>query len=151
MSYAQSASQATSALPDPASRGVPYPDGFIDAVIAAGALAAWSDGRVHPVERLEMLVYMRRSGLSLLRRRDVLEIFDQRVSALQHDPPSATQATLDLLTDFSGSGLAWSVLRAAEHVAAADSLMQEAEVLVIRSIRAALGMAPDRFAEPLPA
>src|SRR5215813_3996118 len=108
MSYAQSAaSQATSALHDPVSLGVPHPDGFVDAVIAAGAFAAWSDGHVHPIERLGMLVYMRRSGLSLLRRRDVLEIFDQRVRALQHDPPSATQATLDLLADFSGSGLAW--------------------------------------------
>lgn len=148
MSYAQSASQATSALHDAVSLGVPHPDGFVDAVIAAGAFAAWSDGHVHPVERLEMLVYMRRSGLPLLRRRDVLEIFDQRVRALQHDPRSATQATLDLLADLSGSGLAWTVLRAAEHVAAADSRMQEAEVLAIRSLRAALGMPPDRFAEP---
>lgn len=150
MPYAHSASHATSESRDPVSRGVPYPDGFIDAVIAAGALAAWSDGRVHPVERLEMLVYMRRSGLSLLRRRDVLEIFDQRVQTLQQDPASATQETLDLLADFSGSGLAWTVLRAAEHVAAADSRMQDAEVMTIRSIRAVLGMPPDRFAESLP-
>ena len=150
MSYAHPATQATSALHDRVWRGAPYPDGFIDAVIAAGAFAAWSDGRVHPVERLEMLVYMRRSGLSLLRRRDVLEIFDQRVRALQHDAPSATEATFELLAEFSGSGLAWTVLRAAEHVAAADARMEDAELMAIRSIRAALGMPPDRFAELLP-
>ena len=151
MLHAHSATQATSAFHDPLSRGVAYPNAFVDAVIAAGALAAWSDGRVHPVERLEMLVYMRRSGLSLLRRRDVLEIFDQHVCALQQDPDSATQATFNLLAEFSGSGLAWTVLQAAEHVAAADSRMQDAELTAIQSIRAALGMPPGEVAASLSA
>jgi tellurite resistance protein len=139
---------AQSCAPGAVSRGEPHREGFVDAVIAAGALAAWSDGSVHPVERLELLVYMRRSGLSLLRRRDVLELFDRRVRALQHDPASARRAILDMLGDVSGSGLAWTVLRAAEHVAAADARMQDSELMAIRSIRAALGMPPDRLREP---
>jgi tellurite resistance protein len=151
MSYAHAIPETTPALRDPLARGVPYPNGFIDAVIAAGALAAWSDGRVHPVERLEMLVYMRRSGLSLLRRRDVLEIFDQRVRELERDPGSATQAAFDLIGRFSGSGLAWTVLRAAEHVAAADARMHDSEVTAIRSIGAALGIPSDDRWEPLSA
>jgi len=149
MSYAYFTAHDALVFHDTVSRRERYSDGFIDAVIAAGALAAWADGSVHPVERLEMLVYMRRAGLSLLRRRDVLEIFDQRVRALQHDPASATQATLDLLGDFSGSRLAWTVLRAAEHVAAADSRMQDSELMAIRSIRAALGLPTDTLEEPL--
>ena len=151
MSYAYATPDSGPALRNPRAHRVPYPDGFIDAVIAAGALVAWSDGKVQPVERLEMLVYMRRSGLSLLRRRDVLEIFDQRVCTLQHDPASATQATLDLLGRFSRSGLAWTVLRAAEHVAAADYRMQDAEVTAINAIEAALGIPSDTQDDAPPA
>ena len=85
MSYAHPTAQATPELHDPILRGERHPDGFVDAMIAAGALVAWADGSVHPVERLAILVYIRRSGLFLLRRRDVLEIFDQRVRELQHE------------------------------------------------------------------
>jgi tellurite resistance protein len=151
MSYPYSTTDDALPFHDMVSRGERYPDGFVDAVIAAGALTACADGSVHPVERLEMLVYMRRAGLSLLRRRDVLEIFDQRVRALQHDPTSATQATLGLLGNFLGSGLAWTVLRAAEHVAAADSRMQDSELIALRSVRAALGLPTDSLGEPLSA
>jgi len=149
MSYAHSTTSATPAFH--ALRSDSYPDGFVDAIIAAGALTAWSDGSVHPVERLEMLVYTRRAGLSFLRRRDVLEVFDQWVRALQHDPTAAAKATFHLLSDCSGSSLAWTVLRAAEHVAAADLRMQDAEVTALRSIRLALGMGLDTFSAPLSA
>lgn len=124
-------------------------DGFIDAVIAAGALAAWADGSVRPVERLEMLVYMRRAGLATLRRRDVLEIFDHRVQALKRDPTAAVQATRDLLGAFSGNSVAWTVLRAAEHVAAADSRIMDSEVLAIHSVRTALGLSSESLELPL--
>ena len=148
MSHAEFTIPAASGFRRAVSQDGPYPDGFIDAVIAAGAVAAWADGRVHPVERLEMLVYMRRAGLSLLRRRDVLEIFDQRVRALKQDPACAMQATRDLLGEVSGSFLAWTVLRAAEHVAAADSQVQESELMAIHSVRAALGLPTDSFGQP---
>jgi tellurite resistance protein len=98
-----------------------------------------------------MLVYTRRAGLSFLHRRDVLEVFDQWVRALQHDPTAAAKATFHLLSDCSGSSLAWAVLRAAEHVAAADLRMQDAEVTALRSIRLALGMGLDTFSAPLSA
>jgi tellurite resistance protein len=151
MSHADSTTHAKLALHDAVLRGKPEPEGFVDAVISAGAFAAWSDGSVHPVERLEMLVYIRRSGLFLLRRRDVLELFDERVRALQHDSASARRAILDLLGNFSGNSGVWIVLRAAEHVAAADSRMQDSELMAIRSIRVALGMPPDRLGAPLSA
>jgi len=126
-----------------------YPDGYVDAVIAAGAITAWSDGSVHPVERLGLLVYARRTGLSFLRRRDVLEFFDQQVDALQHNPPAAAQAIFQLLRDLSDNRLAWTVLRAAEHVAAADLQMRDAEVAALQSIRLALGMGLDMYSAPL--
>jgi tellurite resistance protein len=151
MSYSYSTPHATPAFHDAVPLGGPHSDCLVDAMIAAGALAAWADGSVRPVERMEMvvyMVYMRRSGLSSLGRRDVLGIFDQRVRALEHDSASAKRATLDLLSDFSGSSLAWTVLRAAEHVAAADSRVLGSELMVIRAIRAALGMSSDRFTEP---
>jgi tellurite resistance protein len=122
--------------------------GLVDAVIAAGALTAWADGRIQPAERLEMLVYMRRSGLPALRRRTVLDIFDRRVHALERDPVRGVSATRSLLQVFSGSPWAWIVLRAAEHVAAADAQVQEAEMAAVRSVRAALGLPagiPERF------
>jgi len=151
MSYAHPTAQATPELHDPILRGERHPDGFVDAMIAAGALVAWADGSVHPVERLAILVYIRRSGLFLLRRRDVLEIFDQRVRELQHDSTSAMQATFGLLGDFSGTRLAWIVLRAAEHVAGADSRMQDSELMAIRSVGAALGLPTDSLGGPLSA
>ncbi len=124
--------------------GEPHPDGFIEAVIASGALAAWADGSVHPIERLQMLVYMRRSSLAMLRR-DVLEIFDQRIHDFRRDPATTIEATLDLLREFSGSFLACTVLRAAEHIAAADLRMQDSELMAIHTVRAALGLSTDRL------
>ena len=144
MSPVQSITHTTPTFRNPPLRGEPQPEGFVDAVIAAGALAAWSDGKVHPVERLEMLVYMRRAGLAMLRRRDVLEIFDQRVRDLKHDPATAMQATRNLLGELSGSFLAWTVLRAAEHIAAADAHTQDSELMAIHTVRAALGLSTDR-------
>ena len=148
MSLVESTTRARPAFRSPLSRGEPHAEGLVDTVIAAGALAAWADGSVHPVERLEILVYLRRSGLSLLHRRDVLEIFDRRVRALKHDPACAVQETRGVLEGFVGSSLAWTVLRAAEHVAAADSQIRDAEVTMIESIRVALGLPGENRRQP---
>ena len=143
MSHAESKSRATPASRHPVLHDGPPPEGFVDAVIAAGALAAWADSRVRAVERVEMLVYLRRCGLSSLRRRDVMAVFDRRVRELERNPPCAMRAAWSTVQHFAGSSLAWTVSRAAEHVAAADGFMQESEWTAIRFVMTALGLPAD--------
>lgn len=132
----------------PVSQAKPGLDSLVEAVVAAGALVARADGRVHPVERLEMLVYMRRSGLPSPRRLDVLEVFDRLVQEIEHDRPHGVRAVENRLRSIAGSPWAWIALRAAEHVAAADTRIEEVELAAICSVRETLGLpagVPERF------
>ncbi len=142
MSREGSRNQITQMVPLPSDwQGGPKPDRLIHAVLAAGALVAQADGQVDPVERWEILIYARCSGLRPLRR-SASEIFDQLVRDIGHAQPHGERAVEDLLKCVANSHAAWIVLWGAEHVATADQRIEKVELAAIDSVRKTLGLPP---------
>ncbi len=122
-------------------RGGVQPDRLAHAVLAAGALVAQADGHVDPVERWEILIYARCSGLRPLGR-SASEVFDQLVREIEHAQPHGERAVEDLLRGVADTHGAWIVLWGAEHVATADQRIEKVELAAIESVRKTLDLPP---------
>ena len=115
----------------------------------AAAAVARADGRVHAVERLRLSSYLRCFEIERLKSPFVRGLFDKCVVELERNPASERRVLTDRLTGFDGTPWAWVILRAAEHVAAADGTVGDAEARAIKAVRVALRLPagiPERYA-----
>jgi tellurite resistance protein len=118
-------------------------------VLWAAAVVGRADGRVHTVERLRLSSYLRCFEIEGLKSPPARRLFDKCVLELERNPASERRVLTDRLTGFDGAPWAWVILRAAEHVAAADGTVGDAEVRTIRADRVALRLPagiPERYA-----
>lgn len=112
-------------------------DELLDATVAAAALVARADGTVEPVERSEMLDFLRRNGLlSIFTRFEILDAFDSRVRQLEEH--GGIGAAVDSLGRLKGRSPARLVAEIGERVAAADQHVHGRELQMLRLIRLAL-------------
>jgi tellurite resistance protein len=113
------------------------------------AVVARADGRVHAVERLRLSSYLRCFEIEGLKSPLARGLFDKCVVELERNPASERRALTDRLTGFDGTPWASVILRAAEHVAAADGTVGDAEARAIKAVRVALRLPagiPERYA-----
>jgi tellurite resistance protein TerB len=106
---------------------------LVQALAAAGALVALSDGRVETVERDEWVNFVDTQRIvTTMSRGDIGQIFDKYVRQLKRRGDVATMMdTFHALVDQSSASL---VLRVAERVAAADRGIHPAEVQALSLI-----------------
>jgi tellurite resistance protein len=126
-----------------------YPWNLLWAVNTAAAVVARADGRVHPAERRTLNSYLRRSEIQGLKSPLARGLFDKCLRELERDPASERGVLAGVLAGFGGAPWAWVILRAAEHVAAADGTVHQAEARAINAIRTALNLppgVPERYA-----
>ncbi len=117
-----------------------YPWNLLWAVSIAAAAVARADGRVHPAERRQLSWYLHRSEVQGLGSPLARGLFDKCVRELERDPASERRVLAGVLAGFDGTPWAWVILRAAEHVAAADGAVHQAEVRAIDTIRTILNL-----------
>ena len=119
------------------------------AVNTAAAVVARADGGVHPVERLRLGAYLRTCGLDGRSLPLGRGLFDKCMRELDREPESDRSALTRGLAGFDGTPWAWIILRAAEHVAAADGAIHRAEMRTLETIRTILNLppgVPERYA-----
>jgi tellurite resistance protein TerB len=106
---------------------------LVQALAAAGALVALSDGRVETVERDEWVNFVDSQRIvPTMSRHDIGQIFDKCVRQLKRRGDVETMVdTFHALVDQSSASL---VLRVAERVAAADRGIHPAEVQALSLI-----------------
>jgi tellurite resistance protein len=106
---------------------------LVQALAAAGALVALSDGRVEIVERDEWVNFVDSQRIvPSMSRHDIGQIFDKCVQQLKRRGDVETMVdTFHALVDQSSASL---VLRVAERVAAADRGIHPAEVQALSLI-----------------
>src|SRR5579875_1392232 len=90
------------------------------AVHVAAAAVARADGAIHPAEPEGLDAYLRCWQIGGLRSPLAQGLFDKGVRELARDPANERGALARVLAGFGGTPWAWIILRAAEHVAAAD-------------------------------
>ena len=106
---------------------------LVQALAAAGALVALSDGRVESVERDEWVNFVDCQRIvPTMSRHDIRQIFDKYVRQLRRRGDIATM--VDILHPLAGRSSASLVLRVAERVAAADREIHSAEVQALSLI-----------------
>jgi tellurite resistance protein len=119
------------------------------AVHIAAAVVARADGGVHPAERLRLGAYLQSCGLDARRSPLGRGLFDKCMRELDREPESDRSALARVLAGFDGTPWAWIILRAAEHVAAADGAVHRAEIRALETIRTILNLppgVPERYA-----
>jgi tellurite resistance protein len=119
------------------------------AVHTAAAAVARADGRVHPAERLRLDAYLRRCEIEGLKSPLAHGLFEKCLRELERDPANERSVLAGVLAGFDGTPWAWIILRAAEHVAAADGVVHHAEAGAIDAIRTVLNLppgVPERYA-----
>jgi len=119
------------------------------AVNTAAAVVARADGGVHPAERLRLGAYLRTCGLDGRSLPLGRGLFDKCMRELDREPESDRSALTRGLAGFDGTPWAWIILRAAEHVAAADGAIHRAEMRTLETIRTILNLppgVPERYA-----
>jgi tellurite resistance protein len=127
----------------------PHPWNLLWAVNTAAAVVARADGRVHPAERLTLSSYLKRSEIKGLKSPLARGLFEKCLRELERDPASERSVLAGVLAGFGETPWAWIILRAAEHVAAADGVVHHAEARAIDMIRTALNLppgVPERYA-----
>jgi len=106
---------------------------LVQALAAAGALVALSDGRVETVERDEWVNFVDSQRIvPIMSRLEIGQVFDKYVQQLKRRGDVAMMVdTFHALVDQSSASL---VLRVAERVAAADRGIHRAEVQALSLI-----------------
>ena len=112
------------------------------AVHTAAAVIARADGGVHLTERLALESYLRRCEVEDLKSPLARGLFDKCLRELEHHSGSERYMLSRVLAGFGGTPWAWIILRAAEHVAAADGAVHRAEIQTIETIRTLLDLPP---------
>ena len=121
---------------------------LLDAAVTAAALVARADGVVQPIERVEMLGVLRRSGfLSATTRFDMLDAFESRLHQLETD--GGVEIAVDSLRRFARRSPARIVVETAERVAAADRHVDGRELQILRRIHVALSGRMESATMPL--
>ncbi len=126
-----------------------HPWTMLWAVHTAAAVVARADGRVDPAERSRLDAYLRRCGTDGLASAITRGLFDKCLREIERDPAGEPSLLARVLSGFDGTPWVWVILRAAEHVAAADGSVQRAEARAIEAIRTALNLprgVPERYA-----
>lgn len=119
------------------------------AVHVAAAAVARADGAIHPAEPETLDAYLRRCQVGGLRSPLARGLFDKSVRELARDAADERGTLARVLEGFGNTPWAWIILRAAEHVAAADGAVHHAEARTIDAIRTALDLprgVPERYA-----
>jgi len=126
----------------PAARGEAHrtylEETLFEAVVIAGVVVAFADGRVDVSERSEFASFVGQSRwLPTFTPADAAEAFDSRVRQfeLTSSVPQGELHTLQRVSDGIGT---CEVVRSAELVALADGCMQPAEMEALRRVRAAM-------------
>jgi tellurite resistance protein len=131
-------------------RGHPhYPWNLLWAVHTAAAAVARADGGVHRTERLALESYLRRCEVEDLKSPLARGLFDKCLRELERESESERCMLSRVLAGFGGTPWAWIILRAGEHVAAADGAVHRAELQAIETIRTLLDLppgVPERYA-----
>ena len=119
---------------------------LMEATVAACALVAHADGELAPVERAQMLQFMRADALlSMFPRDEVLHTFYVHAAAFATDPKGARDAALRCIEPLAAHPRqARIVLTACLLLADADGQVHPAERQAVRLVREALGLGPDR-------
>jgi tellurite resistance protein len=117
-------------------------DELIDAVASAAALVARADGSAEPVERREIIDFLRRDGnFATMTQTDLVEAFEHRLRHL--DERSGIKSAIDSLRRLAHRRSNRLVVDVAERVAAADGYLHPRELHLLQLIRLVLG-APSR-------
>jgi tellurite resistance protein len=119
------------------------------AVNTAAAVVARADGGIDPAERLRLSEYLQSCGFDSHMSPLGRGLFDKCVRELHREPGNERTALARVLAGFDGTPWAWIILRAAEHVAAADGAMHRAEIRALETIRTILDLphgVPERYA-----
>jgi len=122
---------------------------FLWAVNIAAAVVARADGGVHPAERLRLRDYLRTCGLDGRRSPLGHGLFDKCMRELDREAESDRSVLTRVLAGFDETPWAWIILRASEHVAAADGAVHGAEMRALETIRTILNLppgVPERYA-----
>jgi tellurite resistance protein len=119
-----------------------YPWSLLWALSTAAAMVARADGCVHPAERRRLQGYLERCQAAGLISPLAHGLFDQCVRELGVGPARERILLAGALAGFERTPWAWVILRAAEHVAAADGTVHESEARAISQIRTALNLPP---------
>jgi tellurite resistance protein len=125
-----------------------YPWSLLWAVNIAAAVVARADGHVHPAERLGLQLYLESCQAEGLISPLAQGLFDKCVRELAAGSARCRILLAGALAGFERTPWAWVILRAAEHVAAADGVVHEAEARAITQIRTALNLpsgVPERY------
>jgi tellurite resistance protein len=119
------------------------------AVNTAAAAVARADGVVDPAERVRLSEYLQSAGFDRQRSPLGRGLFDKCVRELDREAGNEATALARVLGGFDGTPWAWIILRAAEHVAAADGAVHRAERRALEMIRVVLNLppgVPERYA-----
>jgi tellurite resistance protein len=105
----------------------------LQALVAAGALVALSDGLLDDVERDAMVHFVDLQGfVPTVSRREIAEAFDISVRQIQRGGASPV---VEALRPLAGLSLASIVVRTAGRVAAADRKIHPGELRTLKMIR----------------
>ena len=117
------------------------------AIHTAAAIVACADGCIDRAERDRLSAYLNRCQAKILKSPLTRGLFDKCLRELERDPVNEWCVLARVLAGFDGTSWVWIILRAAEHVAAADGAVDHAEVQAIDAIRSFLNL-PPRVPEP---
>jgi tellurite resistance protein len=110
---------------------------LLDAVITAAALVARADGWIEPVERRQLLDFLRRNGLlSVTARTEILDAFSCRIRELEER--RGAEMAVGSLGRLAGRPPARLVIEAGQEIAAADRHLDPREQHMLRLIRTTL-------------
>jgi len=124
---------------------------LLEAVIAAMAVAAQADGRIHPAERMAVQSVLRRTGLVAEGGAgEALAAFAECVAALQQRRVLPAQLLARRMNFLAGGPWSGLVAEAAEEVAGADGALSPAEEGAMEGIRRAAGLLSMIPPRPLP-
>jgi tellurite resistance protein len=110
---------------------------LLDAVITAAALVARADSWIEPVERRQLLDFLRRKGLlSVFSRAEILDAFERRIRELEER--RGAEMAVGSLGRFAGRSPARLVVDASQEIAAADRHLDPREQHILQLIRITL-------------
>jgi len=111
---------------------------LFEAVIVAGVIVAFADGRADAAERSELVSFVEQSGwLSAFTPADTSDAFDSRVRQFEMIG-GVSEATISTLRQVGDRAGMHEVVCAAERVALADGRVHAAEQIAIQFIRSAV-------------